>query len=55
MLESGKHLAFIASRGAFEHELVWGLGQLHWKERQASNLEIRGSNPGLGSNFSLEI
>ena len=24
-------------------------------ERQASNLEVRGSNPGPGSNFSLEF
>ena len=33
------------------------VSQMHTckKERQASNLEIRGSNPGSGSNFSLEI
>ena len=28
--------------------------KLDFQERQASDLEIRGSNPGSGSNFSLE-
>ena len=27
---------------------------VNWQERQASDLEIRGSNPGPGSNFSFE-
>ena len=40
----------IVSRGIFEHWLVWELGL----ERQARDLEIRGSNPGPGRNISLE-
>ena len=38
------------SRGRFEHELPWESG-----ERWARYPEVRGSNPGSGSNFPLEI
>ena len=41
------HLVSNVSRWTFEHGLVWEL------ERQARDREIRGSNPGPGSNFSL--
>ena len=34
---------------------AWKNLHFRFKERQASGLENRGSNPGSGSNFSLEI
>ena len=43
--------------------IICALGNLHYKisriaqvvERRARNPEVRGSNPGSGSNFSFEI
>ena len=35
------------------HNLCFGIAQV--VERRAGNPEVRGSNPGSGSNFSLEI